>query len=405
MWRVDGIGGGAGPLKWRRIAAGLFQPLGLKVVDGAVLVTCRDQIVRLRDLNGDGETDFYESFNSDHQVTEHFHEFAMGLQADAAGNLYYAKSARHGRTALVPQHGTVLKVSADGTRTEILANGFRTANGVCVNPDGSLFVTDQEGNWVPMNRINWIRPGPPRFYGNMWSYGAPADSSDAAMEPPLAWVGKGFDRSPAELLWVDSPAWGALNGRLLNLSYGTGRIELVAHETVGGARQGGLVALPMPNLPTGVMRGRFHPASGHLYVSGLSAWATNQTADEGGFYRIRATGKPVLMPIEFRAHRGGLDLVFAAPLDPAAAGDVAHFSVVSWSLVRSEKYGSPSLDRKKRKVAGARLADDRRTLHLALPEIAPTAQIEVSYTLRAADGTAVNGAIHGTIHALADTSR
>ena len=60
-------------------------------------MTCRDQIARLHDLNGDLETDWIECFNNDHQVTEHFHEFAMGLQVDGAGNLYYAKSARHAR--------------------------------------------------------------------------------------------------------------------------------------------------------------------------------------------------------------------------------------------------------------------------------------------------------------------
>ena len=100
--------------------------------------------------------DFYENFNSDHQVTEHFHEFAMGIQADDEGNFYYAKSACHARKPKVPQHGTLLKVSADGSKTEILANGFRAANGVCRNPDGSFFVTDQQGHWTPMNRINKV---------------------------------------------------------------------------------------------------------------------------------------------------------------------------------------------------------------------------------------------------------
>ena len=80
-------------LTWRRIASGLFQPLGLKIVDGTIYVTCRDQLVILRDQNGDDETDFYECFNNDHQVTPHFHEFAMGLQRDDAGNFYYAKSS------------------------------------------------------------------------------------------------------------------------------------------------------------------------------------------------------------------------------------------------------------------------------------------------------------------------
>ena len=130
---------------------------GSRSSDDAIYVCCRDQIVRLRDLNGDGETDFYENFNNDHQVTEHFHEFAMDLQTDAEGNFYYAKAARHGLPALVPHHGTLLKVSKDGSRTEILATGFRAPNGVCLNPDGTFFLSDQEGFWTPKNRINWVK--------------------------------------------------------------------------------------------------------------------------------------------------------------------------------------------------------------------------------------------------------
>jgi hypothetical protein len=68
------------------------QPLGLKIVDEKIYVCCRDQIVRLNDFNGDGAIDFIENFNNDHQVTEHFHEFATGLQTDAEGNFYYANA-------------------------------------------------------------------------------------------------------------------------------------------------------------------------------------------------------------------------------------------------------------------------------------------------------------------------
>ena len=115
VWLVTGIDDlSAGELSWRRIASGLFQPLGLKIVNETIYIGCRDQICILHDLNGDGETDYYESFNSDHQVTDHFHEFAMGLQIDDKGNFYYAKSARHALTALVPHHGTLLRVTPDG---------------------------------------------------------------------------------------------------------------------------------------------------------------------------------------------------------------------------------------------------------------------------------------------------
>ena len=179
--------------------------MGLKIVNGKIHVTCRDQLVILHDLNGDGETDFYENFNNDHQVTEHFHEFAMGLQVDGEGNFYYAKSARHALPAIVPQHGTLLRISRDGSRTDILANGFRAANGVCLNPDGTFIVTDQEGHWNPKNRINRVKPG--GFYGNMFGYHDVTDSSDTAMEQPVCWITNKFDRSPAELLWVTSALW------------------------------------------------------------------------------------------------------------------------------------------------------------------------------------------------------
>ncbi len=121
-------------------------------------------------------------------------------------------------------------MSPDGATTEILANGFRAANGVCLNPDGSFVVTDQEGFWNPKNRINWVtlsESGKPKFYGNMLGYHDVTDPSDSAMEPPLCWITNEFDRSPAELLWVDSPRWGPLNGSLLNLSYGYGKVFVV----------------------------------------------------------------------------------------------------------------------------------------------------------------------------------
>ena len=80
---------------------------------------------------------------------------------------------------MVPHHGTLLKVTPDGRQTDIIATGFRAANGVCVEADGTFWVTDQEGNWNPKNRINHVRPG--GFYGNMWGYHDVTDASDAAM--------------------------------------------------------------------------------------------------------------------------------------------------------------------------------------------------------------------------------
>jgi putative heme-binding domain-containing protein len=395
---------GPARLIWRRIASGLFQPLGLKIIDDRVYLACRDQIVRLHDLNGDGETDWYECFNNDHQVTEHFHEFAMGLQADAQGNLYYAKSARHALPAVVPQHGTLLRVSADGSQTEILATGFRAANGVCLNADGTFFVTDQEGHWVPKNRINWVRPG--RFYGNLLGYHNVQDTSDDAMEPPLCWITNTFDRSPAELLWVTSKAWGPLDGSLLNLSYGHGQVYVVAHECVphprlGQCMQGGMALLPLWPFPTGVMRGRFHPSDGQLYVCGMYAWAGNQQ-QPGGVYRIRYTGKPLYVPLAVQARRGRLLLRFSAPLDAAAACRPENYQVRTWALRRTANYGSAHYDERELNVAAARLEADGQSLVLEIPDLAPAWCLETRYDLKGRDGQPFRGSLHHTIHVLPD---
>ncbi|MCB1275100.1 sulfatase-like hydrolase/transferase [Prosthecobacter sp.] len=383
VWRVDGVMEKApAKLTWRRIASGLFQPLGVKFRGDELFITCRDQLARLRDLNGDGETDFIECFNDDAQVTEHFHEFAMGLQTDDKRNFYYAKSGRHALDSVVPQHGTLLKVSADGSKTEILATGFRAANGVCFDGNDTFFVTDQEGFWTPKNRINRVKPG--GFYGNMYGYTSITDTSDSAMEQPMVWITNDKDRSPAELLRVPPQAWGNLSGSLLNLSYGTGRAFIVPHEEVNGQWQGAVCELPMPAFATGIMRGRFGSDEA-LYTCGMFAWAGNATAP-GGFHRIRRTGKPAQVPLAVHAMKGGMRVTFSDPFDPKDC------ALKIWSLKRTKNYGSKHYDEHALTIRAVNLSEDKCTVTLDIPDLVPTQ----CYQLKINDRL-----LHGTIHQLA----
>ena len=383
VWRVDGILSPApADLTWRRIASGLFQPLGVKFRGDDLFITCRDQIARLVDLNADGETDFIECFNNDAEVTEHFHEFAMGLQTDREGNFYYAKSGRHALDSVVPQHGTLLKVAADGSRTEILATGFRAANGVCVNDDGTFYVTDQEGFWTPKNRINHVRPG--GFYGNMYGYTRITDTRDEAMDPPMVWITNAKDRSPAEIVRVPEGVWGPLAGSLLNLSYGTGRIFIIPHEEAGGGAQGAVCELPMDAFATGIMRGRFGP-DGALYACGMFAWAGNAQTP-GGFHRVMSGAEPARLPVAVHALPGELRVTFSDPVEVPA--DPA-FRV--WSLKRTKQYGSKHFDEHEVPIKGVTLSGDGLTLILDIPALAPTH----CYELRLGDRV-----LHGTIHRL-----
>ncbi len=401
VFLITGLTDGSSSLKWKRIGAGLFQPLGIKVLNEKIYVTCRDQIVLLQDYNGDDETDFYESFNHDHQVTDHFHEFAMGLQADEQGNLYYAKSGRHAREALIPQHGTLIKVSKDGAKSEIIASGFRAANGVCLNPDGTFLVTDQQGYWNPMNRINWIDvSGKSKFYGNLWGYNPPKDTTRAAMEQPMVWVDMEFDRSPSELLWVDSDKWGPLNGSLLSFSYGYGKIQLVYNEKVDGQMQGGVIDIPGMKFYTGVMRGRFHPDDDNLYLCGMSAWSTSQNMRTGDLYRIRYTGKTLTMPVKLNAQQTGMKLTFASKLNAESALNVSNYEVKTWDILRSSNYGSDRYNIQTLDISEIKLNSDGTAVELMINEIAPVDVMTIEYNISDVNGTPLQGTVQNTIHAL-----
>ena len=399
IWLISGLTSSSGELTWQRIGSGLFQPLGIKVLNDKIYVICRDQLVLLQDLNGDNETDFYESFNHDHQVTDHFHEFAMGLQADKEGNLYYAKSGRHAREALVPQHGTLLKVSKDGSKTDIIATGFRAANGVCINPDGSFLVTDQQGFWNPMNRINWV-DGKGKFYGNMWGYNPPKDSTRIAMEQPMVWVDMEFDRSPSELLWVDSEQWGPLNGSLLCFSYGFGKIQLVLNENVKGQMQGGVVDMPGIKFLTGVMRGRFNPSDGQLYACGMSAWGTNQMLRGGGLYRVRYTGKPLTIPVDLKTSTSGITLQFDTRLDTQKGMDIKNYVIKTWDLKRSRQYGSDRYNEQVLPISRVELQKEGKAVKLFLQDITPVDVMSISYELSDVHGVLLKGTVQNTIHNL-----
>jgi glucose/arabinose dehydrogenase len=134
---------------WKRYATGLFQPLGLKIVDDIVYVLGRDQITRLHDLNHDGEADYYENFNNDTVVTSNYHEFALDLHTDRAGNFYFAKGAPWEPEVMSPHQGCLFKLSKDGSKLEIIATGFRAPNGMTVGPGDEITVSDNQGHWMP----------------------------------------------------------------------------------------------------------------------------------------------------------------------------------------------------------------------------------------------------------------
>ncbi|HAM70800.1 MAG TPA: hypothetical protein DCM86_04070, partial [Verrucomicrobiales bacterium] len=377
VWIVGGLDGRLDKITWRRFATGLFQPLGLKIVNGVVHVTCRDALVRLTDLNGDGEADLYENVNNDTVVTPNYHEFCLDLQTDSAGNFYYAKGAPWPPDVKSPHQGTLLKVSREGSTLEVIATGLRAPNGLGMGPNDELTFSDNEGHYIPSSKISLVKPGN-RFYGMAQTAHHPVTMD---YEQPFVWIPKGMDNSSGGQAWVPDDRWGPLKGSMIFLSYGKASLFSVLQDRVGDVLQGGVVPFPF-KFSSGVMRARFNPADGQLYVTGLRGWQTDGVRD-GGFFRVRYTGHPVAWPVGFHARKDGVELRFSSPLSEESAKDVGNWAVDQWNYIYSANYGSPevsTLDPRVRKhdpveVAGVKVSDGGRTLLLQIPGIKPVMQM------------------------------
>lgn len=431
VWIGSGLDAKLEQVTWERFATGLYHPLGLKVVNGMIHVTCRDGLWKLLPgPGGQGSAQTYTVFNSDIQVTKNFHEYVFDLQTDGAGNLYFIKAGPvkkggRGFDDLCDHHGALFKVTPDGSTMSVVATGFRAPNGLGISPTGQLTSGDNEGTWTPVCRLNWIKPG--GFYGVPPLAHRATEPTD--YDRPLCWMPKDVDNSSGGQVWVTSNQWGPWKGRLLHLSYGMCSLYGVLPQEVAfrgqPQMQGGLTRFNV-NFDSGVMRARFNPKDGQLYVVGLRGWQTTAVKN-GCLQRVRYTGEKVRTPLDLKVSEGRVEVRFGEPLDASVAKDPGSWNLEIWNYLWSAAYGSPDLSTKVKpvqaaevgkdgkpefskeqmsqakhdllKVTRVELSADRRTAILHLVDLAPCMQMSLKYNLRSADGTELSGRITNTIHA------
>lgn len=401
VWIVGGIDETLERLTWQRFATGLFQPLGVKVIDGEIYVRGRDQITRLHDLNNDGEADFYENFSNLGHVTSNGHEYVTGLETDAAGNFYFLKGDSNGST---DHDGTLLQLSPDGEDLEVYASGIRNGNGLGISDDGLITISPQEGTWTPASSIIAVRRG--GFYGHMPTHHR--DEQPETYDPPLCWIPRPVDNSSGGQVWASDDRFGPLSGHMLHLSFGRSTMMLTLMEQVEGVWQGGVVELPGRFL-SGVHRGRVRPQDGQVYVSGLNGWVTNAVRD-GCFQRVRYTGGKVYLPTGLSVHENGVRLTFEEPLNRELAEHLGSYAVQRWNYRWDGSYGSAewSVEHPEQQgrddvaVSAVHLSDDGRSVLLEIEDMQPVMQMGVRYNLEAADGSLVRGSVHHTINTLGE---
>ena len=78
----------AKPAMWNLFAEYLHEPLGIAFHDGWLYATQRPEVTRMKDVDGDGRADRYETVSDDWGVSGDYHEFTFGSRFDPHGNIW-----------------------------------------------------------------------------------------------------------------------------------------------------------------------------------------------------------------------------------------------------------------------------------------------------------------------------
>jgi mono/diheme cytochrome c family protein len=410
VWIVSGIDRALGQVRWRRFASGLYEPLNLQIVNDTIYVLDRQGIVRLVDVNGDGEADRYENFSNLLIQSGESREYPLGLGAKPGGGFYVSiggaldngpktsPQVMPGFRAGSPHSGTVQEVSADGRSIRTYARGLREPN-IGVHPrTGQIASSDQQGNFVPSTPVYLLREGgyynvPPTAHG--------ADTSTGL--PPLVWIPHEVDASGAGEVWITGNRMGFAGDALVHLSYARPGPFRVYVDSTRSAVQGAIVTLPGV-FTTPTLKGRMHPSDGQLYLAGFQIWQSN-AKDVSSFTRLRYTGRPSTLPVEVHAGQQGIVVRFASRLDATAARGAAHYQLQSWSYRRTSAYGSGHFKRDgsaghDRANVAAHLSADGRSVLLVVPEMRPVMQMQLDYDLRSATGQPLRNTLYLSVQSV-----
>ncbi|MFE2938457.1 family 16 glycoside hydrolase [Streptomyces sp. NPDC059255] len=369
VYVLDNVTGDTGPEKvtYTKIAGGLKEPMGIKYVDGKLYVSEKHQLTELSDTKGVNSPDEIRKI-AEWPYGGNFHEFAFGLLYED-GNFYLNLSVainQGGATTNpqpAPNRGTTVKVNRKTGKVSYLAGGLRTPNGIGRGPGGDLFVTDNQGGWLPASKLLHVKKD--RFFNHYTNPDGPFD--DRTVTKPVLWLPQNeIANSPSTPMLLKK---GPFAGQMLFGDVTYGGIQRADLEKVKGEYQGA-VFRHTQGLEAGITRISTGP-DGAIYAGGLGA--EGNWGQEGklrfGLQKLTPNGKTAFDTKTMRATRDGFELTYTQPLSEETAAKLTDgaYSVEQWRYVPTPAYGGPKIDEEVLPVSAARLSDDRRTVRLTIP--------------------------------------
>ncbi|WP_433533903.1 ricin-type beta-trefoil lectin domain protein [Micromonospora sp. CA-249363] len=367
VYIMGGTGGTTGPgsVTTKKIAGGLKEPMGLKVVDGVVYVSEKQRLTRLVDTTGDEVADRLDTVAT-WPYGGKFHEFAFGLlYQDGFFYVNLSVSIDYGGATTVPQpaanRGTTIKVSKDTGAVSYVAGGLRTPHGIGWGPEGGIFVTDNQGGWLPSSKLVHIKQG--RFFNHYMTPAGPFDANPVT--PPVLWMPQNeIANSPSTPLYLTS---GRYAGQFVIGDVTYGGLQRANVEKVNGEYQGALFRLTQ-GLEAGVSEVNLGP-DGAIYVGGLGAGGNwGQTGKlTYGLQKLTPNSASTFEMLAIRATTTGFEVEYTQPVSAETAANLAsHYKLKQWRYQPTSAYGGPKIDEETLTVSGATLSSDGRKVTLTV---------------------------------------
>jgi PKD repeat protein len=382
VWRLTGVKSADDPtdVVATKIAEDLREPMGIKVVDGDIYISEKHQLSKLVDADANG------TYEAKTQVATwpfdgNFHEFAFGLlYRDGFFYMNLSVSIDLGGATTVPQgsddRGMHLKINKDTGAVEYVAGGLRTPHGIGWGPEGEIFVTDNQGGWLPANKLIHIQPG--KFYNHYTTgpTGNPGRFDNQRPTPPALWMPHNdIANSPSQpVLIPDGPFAGQM--WVADVTYGG--IQRAFLEKVEGSYQGAYFRMTQ-GLESGITHLLLED-DGSIIVGGLGAGGNwGQTGKlQFGLQKLVPNGTQTFDIQKMELADGGFDLTYTKPLSDATVADLAEkYRVQQWTYVPTSAYGGPKVDEETLSVTDATVSADRKTVSLRIDGLKPNRVVYV----------------------------
>jgi cytochrome c len=353
-------------IKVKRIALGLAEPLGVKIVDDKLYVLQKQELTQLIDTDGDDIIDEYRTICNAWGATGNFHEFAFGL-VFKEGYFYaaLATAIQPGGKSTIPQNkdrGKCIKIGLDGSY-EIVASGLRTPNGIGIGVDGEIFIADNQGDWLPSCKIVHVTKG--AFFG---SYSVNLyDIGKFEEKPPVVWLPQGEIGNSATQPGIMKD--GPYAGQMIHGDVTHGGLKRVFVEKIQGQYQG--IVFPFTQgFEAGVNRICWGPDNA-LYVGGVGS--TGNWGQIGkkwtGLQKMKYNNKSTFEILAVRAKRNGIEIEFTEPLPTNTGSNLAEYEITQWKYVPTMQYGGPKVDPSKPQVLSASISKERTKVFLEINDL------------------------------------